>query len=622
MSDLLHLGTTGLFAYRRALDITGENIANAGVQGYHRRSAILTDATSLGAGFPLVRQFAAGGGARLDGVERSYNDFLTSDARAAGGETARTDVRQRWLVSLEAGLNNDTQAVGASISRFYTSAQNIAAEPTSLAARNAFLAEARTASDRVRSLAASLAEMQQGVQSEATITASKINELTTSLARLNEIQHRTPAGTAQSAALMDERDRQLRELAGLVKIQVTAKADGTVDIALNHKNGPSLVDFNKTELVTLSMQSGQLRLNVGAFGQSVPITPETGAAAGLIDASRMITEQQSALDTLANNFASTINAVHQNGVDLDGVRGGLLFETTAVVAEASRANRGSSNVQLNVQSGATPSASGYTLAYDGATSSWTLQRGDASAAVSGTGTLVLDGMQVSVAGQPMDGDRYTLTTTQGAAGLRLIESDPRKIAAAAPWTANALAANQGNGSITVVADATASGLPPLPAYRILFTSSTQYDIVDPATSAVLATGAYSPNTPVTGAGFSFQLGGAPQAGDSFSVTPTAANQTSNANILSLIQTRDGTGAPEQHYLGMVTRVATALAATTSLHDINTSMQLQAESAAAATSEINLDEEAAALIEFQQAYQASSKVIAVAREIFNAILEIT
>jgi flagellar hook-associated protein 1 len=622
MSDLLHLGTTGLFAYRRALDITGENIANAGVQGYHRRSAILADATPLGAGFPLVKQFVAGGGARLEGVERSYNAFLTSDARVAGGHAARTEVRQRWLESLQSGLNADTQAIGASVARFYTSAQNIAAEPTSIAVREAFLAEARTTADRFRAQATALTDMQQGVQSEATVMASRINQLATSLARLNELQHRTPSGTAQSAALMDERDRQLSELSSLVKIHTTTKADGTVDVSLNHKNGPSLVAFNKADLVVLETQSGQLRLSVGAFGQSVPVTPETGAVAGLIDASRMIAEQQSALDTLATQFASTINTTHQNGVDLDGVRGGMLFDTTAITAEVSRANRGSSNVQTSLLSGATPSASGYTLTYDGMTSTWSLQRGDASAAVSGTGTLSLDGVQVSIAGQPMDGDRYSLATTNGAAGLRLTENNPRKIAAAAPWTANATATNQGNGVVSVTADASATALPALPAYRILFTSASQYDIIDPATSSVLATGIYSPNISIAGAGFSFQLKGAPQAGDSFSITPTAANQMDNANILSLIQTRDGTGASEQQYLGMVTRVATALAATSSLHDINESMLQQAQDAVAAASDVNLDEEAAALIEFQQAYQASSKVIAVAREIFNSILEIT
>jgi flagellar hook-associated protein 1 FlgK len=622
MSDLLHLGTTGLFAYRRALDITGENIANAGVEGYHRRSAVLTDATPLGAGFPLVRQFAVGGGARLDNVERSYNAFLISDARVAGGQTARTEVRQRWLDTLQSGLNSDSQSVGASIARFYTSAQDIAADPTSLAARTAFLEQASTTADRVRSLATSLAEMQQDIQAEAKHAASRINQLAASLARVNEVQHRTAAGTAQSAALMDERDRLLAELAGLVKIHVTTKADGTVDVSLNHKNGPSLVAFNKTDLVALDLQSGQVRLSIGAFGQAVPVTPDAGATAGLLDASRMIMQQQSALDTLANNFASTINAAHQQGVDLDGAAGGLLFETTAVFAEASRANRGSSSIQLSLQPGATPSPAGYTVTYDGATSSWMLQRSDATASVSGTGTLVLDGMQISVAGQPMNGDRYTLTTTQGAAGLRLVQHDARKVAAAAPWTANALATNQGNGLISVVADGTASALPALPGYRILFTSSTHYDVVDPATSTVLASGTYSANAPVAGAGFSFRLSGAPQAGDGFSITPTPANQSNNENILRLIQTRDGTAAPEKQYLTMVTQVATALAATKSLHDINTSMQLQAENAAAAASDVNLDEEAAALVEFQQAYQASSRVIAVAREIFNSILEIT
>lgn len=622
MTDLLHLGASGLFAYRKALDTTAENIANVGVAGYNRRSVTLSDATPLGPGFPLVRHLD-GGGVNAANITRAYNDFLATDAREAMANRGRTDVRQKWLTSLQSVLNNDVQSVGSAVTRFYNAAQDVATAPSSAAACSAFLAAGNSVADRFRFQSAAMADLKNGIGQEASLSVDRVNILTTSLARLNEMQLRAPGGTSQSAALQDERDRLLDELGTLVKIHVDTKPGGAVDVSLDHKNGPKLIANTMASRLYVTLQAGKLRLNSEASGQAIPLaTPETGVLTGLIDAHRAVGDRLTELDMLARTFSEAINGQHQLGVDLDGKPGTALFATSAVTADMSKANRGAATFSLEVSPVATLYSGGYQARYDATFQSWTLSRTDNSAAVTGTGPLTIDGITLALGGTPQDGDLITLTVNDDAAGLRMIQSDPRKVAAAQPWSAETSGSNQGTARITVTANSSATALPALAAYRIQFITDTQFDIVDPATSTIIASGSTAPPAPVDGQGFSFQFTGAAKAGDSFTIRPMPAGSGDNDNIRALINTRLGPNGPEQIYTRSVSAAATALSSTTSLNTANKAILDEAKSAAAANSAVNLDEEAASLVQFQQAYQASTRVIAAAREIFNAILDIT
>jgi flagellar hook-associated protein 1 FlgK len=52
------------------------------------------------------------------------------------------------------------------------------------------------------------------------------------------------------------------------------------------------------------------------------------------------------------------------------------------------------------------------------------------------------------------------------------------------------------------------------------------------------------------------------------------------------------------------------------------MASEARAALASTTGVNLDEEAARLIQFQQSYQAAAKVLQVAQSVFDILLQAT
>lgn len=628
MSDLLSIGASGVRAYQTALDVTGENIANANVPGYSRRQAVLNENGISGGTSPLVRPNATGQGVNVTSVLRAYNSFLTSDARVASGDYTRAAARQSWLTEIQSFLNNDSQGLSGQLTGFYNAAQDVATDPTSSSARDAFLASAGSVAVRFRNLAASFEATRTGIKQDVDSTVSRINEIAKSLSTLNSSIRRTGDGTSQAAGLLDERDRLLDELATLTQIDVTDRPDGTVDVRLENRNGAVLLDQSGAKLLGATEANGRIMLTLDPFGNTGQIAvPGGGVLAGLADAYTQNTDSAKSIDQLAEQFVASINAVNRQGVDLNGVAGGDVFAASSIVATPSRTNTGQATIKMEVVDQSQLFAGGYELRYDGGTAQWTLQRNDGSASISGTGSLDLDGMHIEVGGAPKGGDWYALSGTTGAAGIRMLLTDSAQLAAASAFSGNVSAANQGNGQIAVRTNAVSATIaaPAPSSFVIRAGAGNSYEIIDAADTAVpptvLATGPYASGAWISVNGFDVQLTGTLQPGDSFTVQPTSPGMADNANIRALIDTRLGNPGFEGRYTQQVTRVATNLSDTKALATATLSMRDKALEARDAGSAVNLDEEAAQLIRFQQAYQASAKIIAAAREVFQTIIDI-
>jgi flagellar hook-associated protein 1 FlgK len=628
MSDLLGLGASGVRAYQTALDIVGENIANANVPGYARRTAVVAENPSAGGGFPLIRQTAAGSGVNVSGVARAYDAFLTEDARTASGDYSRAQTRQYWLSEIESFLNTGSQGLSGRLTAFYNAAQDVASDPTSLSARDAFLSAAGEVAAQFRSLAQSFDATRVGIKQDVDQTVDRINDLTSALSTLNGTIRRTAGGTSASASLADERDRLLNELGSLTKIDVTTRGDGTVDVRLDNSNGPMLLDQMGAKLLGATEANGKIRLTLDPFGSSgtIPV-PGSGVLAGLSDAYTQNSNSTAAIDTLAQQFITSVNDAHRQGVDLNGIAGGDLFAASSLVATPSRTNTGQATLDLQVTDESLVFAGGYELWYDGGTSQWTLSRADGSASITGSGTLDLDGIHIELGGAPKGGDWFQIAGVSGAAGMRVLIEDGADLAAAAPWAADISAANQGTGTVSVRSNPAAATIPaPVPtSFTVRMGAGSTYEIIDTADTGVpptvLASGPYVAGAWIPVNGFDVQLSGTIAEGDSFVVAPTAAGMADNANMLRMVDTRLGNPGFEGRFAREVTRVATNLNDTKALASATLAVRDKALEARDAASAVNLDEEAADLIRFQQAYQASAKIIAAAREIFQTIIDI-
>ena len=627
MTDLLSIAASGVRGYRAALDAVVENIASASNPGYARREVALAGVVPGTAG-PFVRPGVDGLGVDVTALRRAHDAFLSADARAAESADGRLTAQTSWLTETETVLSAGGSDVGQGVTDFYNAAKGVAAEPSSTVTRNQFLAAADTLAARFRDTAHGLAQSAAATTRDAQATVATVNGLTRQVADLNGRLRRTEGGTAASASLMDERDRLLTLVSRQVAVDVREGERGVVTLRLGDANGAVLVTGATATRLSANATSTGTQLTLGKPPADVTAQASGGALGGTLAGARQIADTATALDALAADFATNVNAAHATGVDLAGTAGTPLFATTHIAVAPSPANNGAAAIETDLADGATPSAAGYTLRYDGSVAQWTLARTDGTGTpVVGAGPLAMDGLTVTLSGAPQTGDQFQLSTGTGAAGLSLRIHDPALVAAADPFIAGPALANRGSGQILLTPNTAAAAFAPATTWRVHMVDAANFEVLDPATvppTVLLAAQPYVPGAVVAGAGFDFTLSGAPVAGDTFDIAPST-NASGNAAALDrLVATRaagTGGGTVEDRWDRTTSAVAGALSDAKTASTTATATLNQANAARDSASGVTLDREAADLIRFSQAYQASAKVIQAARDLFDTLLHI-
>ena len=620
MSDLLSIGAAGVNAYRDALAVVGDNVANADTSGYVRRGLVIRSSPG-GSGDALSRGLVSGSGSVAGAAIRVDDAFKTAAARNAGSDVARLSTRADWLTRLQGTLGSGATGLTSSISGFFDAASTLAATPASLATRTVFLDAADQTAAQFRSTASGLNALTADLHTAGAAAATTVNGITTTLADVNTQLRRTSAGGAASNALLDQRDQLIGALAQQLRITTTTAANGTVAVRLGDgDNGPLLVDGSTATRIGIQPGATGDQLVLSPTHEPLVVRlPASGGLAGLVEASQQVAAAIVAVDALATRFANAVNAQQTAGVDASSTDGTPLFATRGLLVSAGGANGGSATLDTGIADGAAVSALGYTMRFDG--SVWSLARGDGSGTVTGPGALGLDGVTLTPSSGARAGDSFTLSAVDGAGGLQLRPLTPSQVAVADRWLSDAGDANIGTVALAVTTDPAAAGLPVLPAYRIDITGAATANIVDPATNAVLAAVPIN-GISIAGAGFDFRMSGGGIAGDSFRILRNNGGGGSNGNIVALGKLRAQAGAGgtiEGSLDATVTGIAGTLAGTKSLLSGATAVASDATRAADAVSGVDLDQEAARLQQLQTAYKACSQVIATARELFDTLL---
>jgi flagellar hook-associated protein 1 FlgK len=263
---------------------------------------------------------------------------------------------------------------------------------------------------------------------------------------------------------------------------------------------------------------------------------------------------------------------------------------------------------------------------------WTVQDGS-----------VVDGFRVNIASPvPAASDTFLLQPVGSAAmNLQQVMSDPRGIAAATPVVAVAGTSNTGTATVASI-QATSTSLNRNLTTTISFTGSAgQYNWTSiDSTGAVppaSGTGVWATGQPIALNSWSLQLNGVPASGDTLTVSPTLypARNNGNANafaaltdVLVVGQSMQSNGAVSgglsvsDAYANLLANMGVRVQSAKVSTDLSSSLADQAKAAQTGDSGVNLDEEAAKLIQFQQSYQAAAKMLQVAQTIFDQLLQTT
>lgn len=630
MSDLLATSVSGLLAFQRALDTTSHNISNANTVGYSRQLTELTtrDAEQSGNGW-------VGNGVDVSTIKRAYDDFLASQSRTSSSSYNQSNTYATEAERLSNLFGSSTTGLTPTLQSFADALQAVADSPTSTPARQTLLSEAQSLVERLESYEATLDSLDTQVNAQIESEADAISSLATGIAQLNQEISAGYARTGQPPNdLLDQRDQLIDELATHVNVNVVAQGDNTVSVFIGNGQ-PLVVGQTAGQIVATPDQYDPTRkvLSFKTATSTVEMTSSLsgGTLGGMLQfRSQMLDPARNTLGRLSVGLAEVVNEQHAAGIDLNGDLGGEFFSVGAARVLSSANNTGTGSVAAERIEGAADALTTSDYLMVNTSSGWSLRRADTGAAVTMTGTgtatdpFIAEGLSIVVSAGAATGDRFLIKPTAGAIdGLQVLVTDPAKVAAAAAIVAAAASTNTGNATISAgeVIDATDSQL--RTPIDITFISATQYQV-----SGDTTTYTYTAGDDIDVNGWRVQISGTPVAGDSFSVTDNTSGSGDNRNALKLADVLDqpilngGTASLSASIGAFVGDVGVKTNQAQTSRDAQKIVYEESVDALQSLSGVNLDEEAANLVRYQQAYLAAAQMIKVADTIFQSILAAT
>ncbi|MEP7057126.1 MAG: flagellar hook-associated protein FlgK [Caldimonas sp.] len=661
-SALMSIGSKAMSASYAALQVTGNNIANSNTDGYSRQSAVLQ--TSIGqysgAGF-------FGKGVDVATVTRAHSEFLTREAASSSSVAAADAARSDQLKSLESVFQTGEAGIGYAAARAFSSFVDVANRPQDISARRVALESVGTLAARLRDAGDQIGAIQSSVTLGIRTGVTSINALTKQIAGLNQQIAAVKGSGHDPNDLLDQRDSAINQLSQLIDVRTVAADDGSTSVFTS--GGQKLVlgnDAATLAAVADVYDPAKVQLGITESGtvRAFPAGFVTGGSiAGLLQFQNTdLQDARNQLGQMAASIAGRLNQQQALGLDLGQPPGSgapLLSVGSPLVAPAStNAQSGGvpvasyvngsgqrvPSVSLTIVDSDALKASDYELFADpaGAAGTYKLTRlsdGTTQSVVSGD---IVDGMRIDVAAPlPASRDRFLLRPVAPAlANIRRVLDDPKGIAAASPVTASLGATNTGTATVAAL-NATSAALNPNLTATITFTDNVggySYSLVDTtgALPTVNGTGTWSAGTPLQLNGWSLDLAGVPRSGDVVGVQKTAFPAGDNGNANALLALRDVPFVGRQTLAGgavlagqtVTDAYASALAdigvrvqGAKLAADQSASIAADAKTAQASASGVNLDEEAARLIQFQQSYQAAAKMLQVAQTVFDTMLQL-
>jgi flagellar hook-associated protein 1 len=638
MTALMGIGKSAMFASYAALQTTGNNIANANTVGYSRQSAQLADAKGQFSGSGYF-----GKGVNVTTVTRAYDQHLTNHAVATNSVAASDAVRAEKLGQLEEVFATGTSGIGYSAGAFVNSFVDLANAPADGSARQVVLSQAQELAARFRSAGEQVASLQTSVAQDLKASVASVNSMAKQIGALNR-EVAALNGTGQPAnQLLDERDQLVAEIAKLINVTTVKADDGSMGLFIG--GGQNLVlgaDVSTLKAIPDAFDPARLQLAL-VEGAKERLMPEDAFAGGSISGllhfqNTDLVDAKNLLGQMASAISAKVNAQQALGLDLrqPAGSGAPIFAVGAARVLGASANTGTAALSITVTSGSQLQPSDYELRFDG--SAYALTRLSDKSVVTGSpftaaqlaAGVSFDGVSVQLtAGAAQASDRFLLQPTALAAqAMTTVLADPKGLAAASPFTGSMSATNTGTStlaSLTAVSPAYNGSL----TAAITFTSNTG-DYNWSLSNGTSGTATWAAGAPISLNGFELMLAGVPRSGDTINVKPTVSVGGNNGNALAMsklgdvplvgISSNSAGMSITDAYADAISNIGVRVQSGKAAAGISQAIAADAETARANKSGVNLDEEAARLIQFQQSYQAAAKILQVAQSIFESMLQ--
>jgi flagellar hook-associated protein 1 len=574
------IALSGLNAARSGLATTSHNIANSGTVGFNRQQVIQNARPSTGGDLGFIGQ-----GVDIGSVQRVYSDFLNAQEQKATSDAAFFRAKSEQIARVDALVADDASGLSSALSIFFSAAQTLSTNPADLSARQNYLSGAETLAARFNGLNTVMDDLRLATNLKVSDTVQQINDASTQIAKLNEQIVNATSQTFNGSPpndLLDQRDKLIMNLSEQIQLTRVNMGDGSVNLFMS--NGQPLVVKEAAFKVQTQVDPSDPKnllvgstINVNGQPRLIAFEPNqlgNGALAGFLSfRENELTQYQNTVGLLAARVGQAVNDIQTAGVDLDGNAGQALFRFGASANFYQDISRVVPNLN---NSTANPTAIQF-------------REIDLSKIEPGEFEVTIIG------GQP----QY------------------RELGSTGPFVAASFVSNPA-GDYYEIRDNTSA---PLLSFTMSNTTPTDGDrfILMPTREAALNISAALKRPALVAAS---------EAPSVLVPTPGVGN---NVNILAvtklqnqrtLFQSDNSAGVSiSDGFNQLVSRVGNKTREFNVAFESRSAVLNQTIEARDGLSGVNMDEEAANLLKYQQAYQASGRVISLSKEMFELVLNI-
>ena len=633
MSSALNIGSLALNANLSALQVIGHNIANVNTAGYSRQTVEMRSA-----GYQSMGGFYLGRGVELGTVARMHDAYLTREAQLSSSVASADSERMARLAQLENIFPTGESGLGAAMNDLLNAWSDVASSPTNMAARSVVIGRGEEIASRLRDTAGQLDILTTSARQQVGDTVNNINRLAADIAKINQTILENQGNAGEPNDLLDQRDQLIGELSKLVQVSTVNADDGRINVFVAGSQ-PLVLGSGAARLAVVpdSIDGSQQRIQ---FQQGSSTMELSGSALGgklggvvqFIDEDlKDVTNQ---IGRMALALATTVNTQHALGVNLQGGTGEPFFVPPADVAGLPvPTNTGNAVMHAEVSDPTALKPSDYQVNFT-ATGVDIVRLSDGQISSFAGLPAELDGLSFQIdSGAAATGDGFLVRPFAAVArNMQMAVSAADRLAAASP-----VMVTPGSGNT--------SGMGIVGLYPV----EPSANLTDPVTLTFLADGSftatglgpgnpppdnagpppsynYTPGQPLQFNGWSLTLRGNPSAGDSFAITaaPTTNYGQNGGNAGGMLALRDlatfdGVSL-SNGYSAVLSDIGTRVQGAQFAASYSGQVAASNEAARAAVSGVNLDEEAARLLQYQQAYQAAAKFMQIAQGTFDTLLQ--
>ncbi|RUO43020.1 flagellar hook-associated protein FlgK [Aliidiomarina taiwanensis] len=665
--DLLRVGSQAAQGHQRSLQVTGNNITNINTPGYVRQRSSYTEAP-YGAGISRVE------------VERLLDKFTQ---RQYWTDTSRHGYTTAFLnesSKIDSMFGSGDSSINSAITKFFGMMQDLNDDPASITQRELVLGQANATIAQMKDSANFLSNQERLLNEQLHLTVDTANSIVQSISDINSQLDLMPQSDASGErhTLLNQRDEKIRELSEYMTISTIEDANGRVRVNLS--SGQALVledgtynlmrmqgdpDPDRPQLVAITQSAGQ------SISQGIDELKVGGRLGGLLAyRSEVLEPTQMRMGQLALAFADGVNKQQQQGLDLDDELGQPIFSFSGSMVNGLPA---SSNQGTNqrIEARLVPGEMNRMVANNFevevlSANTYRIMPLDASGQVIGNANdyPVYDisppngggedyGLTLSFAsGTFVAGDRFILKPTKNAAdNIQVAMQRPEDLALASPVRVGNNGNNQGQGDLQLQGvsglgnyfngNALSNNAPVQVTYQGFSAGQHNLEItlndgtvLNHSTSDM--NNVFSQIPALDPADYDVSLTGKPAAGDVFSVEYNAGAINDNKNGLAIAELqrqqmlRRNTDAPSdantltftEGYGRMVSDVGNKVSQARTAEQVSDAMLKQSEEFYNSVSGVSLDEEAANLIQYEQAYNAAARLISTAQQVFDTLFNAT